>query len=83
MSTPISSLNVNPPTAAANVASNAAPAARPQPATKAATDTVELTEAQRVYQLYNQGQKVAQIATSLSLSEAAVNGYLNLPGAGG
>jgi DNA-binding NarL/FixJ family response regulator len=83
MSTPISSLIVSAPSVAANVSSNAAPAARQQAAPKVATDTVELTEAQRVYQLYNQGQKVAQIATSLSLSEAAVSGYLNLPGSGG
>jgi DNA-binding CsgD family transcriptional regulator len=43
-----------------------------------AADTVQLTEAQQVYQLYNQGQRVSQIASSLSLSQAAVNGYLNL-----
>jgi DNA-binding NarL/FixJ family response regulator len=40
--------------------------------------TVQLSEAQQVYQLYNQGLPVTQIASSLSLSVDAVNGYLNL-----
>jgi DNA-binding NarL/FixJ family response regulator len=40
--------------------------------------TVQLTEAQQVYQLYNQGLPVTQIASSLSLSVAAVNSYLSL-----
>jgi DNA-binding NarL/FixJ family response regulator len=48
-----------------------------QPTTKA-SDTVHLTEAQQVYQLYNQGMQVTQIASSLSLSVAAVNSYLNI-----
>lgn len=41
-------------------------------------DTLRLTEAQQVYNLYNQGQAVSQIASSLSLSEKAVNGYLGI-----
>ena len=81
MSTSISSALLNAPSVAANPSVNVAlapPAARPQPATNVAADTVQLTEAQQVYQLYNQGQRVSQIASSLSLSQAAVNGYLNL-----
>jgi DNA-binding NarL/FixJ family response regulator len=41
-------------------------------------DTVQLTVAQQVYQLYNQGQQVSQIAADLNLSVAAVNSYLNV-----
>lgn len=44
-------------------------------------DTVQLTEAQQVYQLYNQGQQVSQIADTLNLPVEAVNNYLNLPSA--
>jgi len=59
-----------------NVNTNAAQAA---PAAAAApTDTVQLTEAEQVYQLYNQGQQVPQIAEALSLSVAEVNIYLNI-----
>jgi DNA-binding NarL/FixJ family response regulator len=82
MSSSISSLNQNTLSVAANASLNSAPAARPQPAGNVATDTVQLTEAQQVYQLYNQGQTVSQIASSLSLSDAAVNGYLNLSSTG-
>jgi DNA-binding NarL/FixJ family response regulator len=42
------------------------------------TDTVTLTEAQQVYQLYNQGQQVPQIATNLRLSVSAVDNYLGI-----
>jgi hypothetical protein len=45
-------------------------------------DTVQLTEAQQVYALYNQGQPVSQIATTLALPVAVVNSYLNLPTSG-
>jgi DNA-binding NarL/FixJ family response regulator len=55
----------------------------PQPTANAAGDTVQLTEAQQVYQLYNQGLQVSQIASTLSLSVAAVNSYLNLSNTGG
>ena len=64
--------------AVANASSNAAPAPRPQPAPNNAAYTVTLTEAQQVYQLYNQGQQVSQIATSLSLTVEAVNSYLGV-----
>ena len=76
MSSPISSQFPNAPPTGANNA--AAPAARPQPIAKAEGDTVELTLSQRVYQLHTQGQRVSQIASSLNLSEAAVNSYLNI-----
>jgi DNA-binding CsgD family transcriptional regulator len=42
------------------------------------TDTVKLTVAQQVYDLYIQGQTVTQIATGLNLTVELVNGYLGL-----
>jgi DNA-binding NarL/FixJ family response regulator len=39
---------------------------------------VQLTEAQQVYQLSNQGRTVPQIANTLSLSEDQVNSYLGI-----
>lgn len=75
MSISISSLF---PNATANAPSNDAPAQPAQAAANASTDTVKLSEAQQIYQLYNQGQSVSQISTSLSLSVAAVNSDLNL-----
>jgi hypothetical protein len=67
---------------AVNPPANPAPPPQ-QPAATDAEDTVQLTEAQRVYQLYNQGQPVSQIALTLSLPLAAVNSYLNLTTTGG
>jgi DNA-binding NarL/FixJ family response regulator len=70
--------------AAANASSNGAQEQsqqQPQPATRG-SDTVQLTEAQQVYQLYNQGYQVTQIASSLSLTVAAVNSYLNISSSG-
>jgi hypothetical protein len=52
--------------------------AQPQPTTNASADTVRLSESQQVNQLYNQGQEVSQIATSLSLSVSDVNSYLGI-----
>jgi DNA-binding NarL/FixJ family response regulator len=46
-------------------------------------DTVKLTEAQQVDQLYNQGQAVSQIASNLSLTVSAVNSYLGNSGSTG
>jgi len=77
------------PTTAAATAVNSGTAATPAPqkvqqTTKAASaDTVTLTEAQQVYQLYNQGNTVTQIATSLSLSVDLVNNYLGISVGGG
>jgi DNA-binding NarL/FixJ family response regulator len=77
MSTSISSLS-SATLSTTNTAPAAASAARPQPVANAGADTVQLTEAQQVDQLYTQGQRVSQIASSLSLTEAAVNSYLDL-----
>lgn len=65
-----------PATSFTNASTDAA--ARPQPATTVRVDTVQLTEAQQVYQLYNQGQKISQIANSLNLPVEAVNVYLGI-----
>ena len=67
--------------AAANSSSNAAPAARTQETTTAPADTVKLSESQQIHQLYNQGQKVSQIAFSLNITVEAVNSYLGIPNA--
>ena len=48
-----------------------------QPASNSG-DTITLSESQRVYQLYNQGLSVAQIASTLSLPVETVNNYLNI-----
>jgi DNA-binding NarL/FixJ family response regulator len=70
--------------AASFAAANSSPrpaAARPaQPTTNASADTVRLSESQQVYQLYNQGQQVSQIASNLSLTVQAVNSYLGITG---
>lgn len=81
MSINIPSVASGAPTASASPAPLSEPAPQVQPVQQAANssaDTVKLTSAEQVYQLYNQGQKVSQIASSLSLSVAAVNSYLNL-----
>lgn len=51
--------------------------------TASSADTVRLTEAQQVYQLYNQGQPISQIASNLSLTVTAVNSYLGNSGSTG
>jgi DNA-binding NarL/FixJ family response regulator len=53
-----------------------------QPAS-ASSDTVTLTEAQQVYNLYNQGQTVTQISSSLALPVSTVNNYLGITQSGG
>ncbi len=68
-------------TITANVSTRSAAASLAQPPAQVAGDTVQLTVAQQVYQLYNQGQQVSQIASSLRLSVEAVNGFLNIGGA--
>jgi DNA-binding NarL/FixJ family response regulator len=45
-------------------------------------DTVTLTEAQQVYNLYNEGQTVLQISTSLSLPVGIINNYLGITTSG-
>jgi DNA-binding NarL/FixJ family response regulator len=81
MSLTISSAISTASLAAANSPSNTA--AQPvqqqvQQAVNNSGDSVTLTEAQQVYNLYNQGQTVPQIATSLSLSVSMVNNYLGI-----
>jgi DNA-binding NarL/FixJ family response regulator len=66
--------------AAAN-SSPASESAAHQPAQRTANqsaDTVQLSEAQQVYNLYNQGQTVPQIADNLNLTENDVNSFLGL-----
>lgn len=65
--------------AAANPSPNTAAVQIAQQAVNNSGDTVQLSEVQQVYQLYNQGQTVSQIATSLSLPVDTVNNYLNIP----
>jgi DNA-binding CsgD family transcriptional regulator len=68
------------PDAADSPTNNATAQAAPSAANSA--DTVQLTEAQQVYALYNQGQPASQIATALGLPVAVVNSYLNLSNSG-
>jgi len=74
----IPSVAAAPASADGRPALNPPTAQQPQPPANPQTDTVQLTEAQQVYQLYNQGRQVPQIADSLGLPVAAVNSYLNL-----
>jgi len=69
--------------AAANSSSTSAAAQKAQHTTNDSAYSVQLTEAQQVYQLYNQGQAVSQIATSLSLTVDTVNSYLDISGTTG
>jgi len=66
--------------AAANSYSNSAAAQRIQQPTNDSADTVKLSESQQVVQLYQQGQQVSQIASSLSLTVDTVNSYLGISG---
>jgi DNA-binding NarL/FixJ family response regulator len=43
---------------------------------------VQLSEAQQVYQLYNQGQQIPQIAAALNLPVNTVNDYLGVTSSG-
>lgn len=65
---------------AANSYSNSA-AQQVQQIVSDSADTVQLTVAQQVAQLYQQGQQVSQIATSLSLTVDSVNSYLGITSA--
>ncbi len=66
--------------AAVNASSNPAPPQRTQPATNH-SDTVTLSQSQQVTQLYQQGQQVPQIASTLSLPVELVNSYLGITSA--
>jgi DNA-binding NarL/FixJ family response regulator len=63
--------------AAANSSARSA-AAQTTQQTHPQADTVRLSESQQVYQLYNQGQRISQIASNLSLTVSAVNSYLGI-----
>ena len=85
MSISISSTLSTAVVAAANSSSNAAPAERnpqPQPTASNPGYTVQLSEAQQVYQLYNQGQQIPQIAAALNLPVNTVNDYLGVKSSG-
>jgi hypothetical protein len=72
-------------TGAANSPATAAQPVQPpvQRVSSNSGDTVTLTVAEQVYQLYNNGQPVSQIATSLSLPVSEVNNYLGITQSGG
>ncbi len=53
----------------------------PQAVAQGAT-RIQLSEAQQVVQLYNQGQEVSQIASSLALPVETVNLYLGITSGG-
>ena len=63
---------------AANSSTNSATVQRAKQPAPAPADTVKLSESQQVYQLYNQGQAVSQIASNLSLTVDVVNSYLGI-----
>ncbi|MGB0013654.1 MAG: hypothetical protein WBQ03_18745 [Candidatus Sulfotelmatobacter sp.] len=69
--------------AATNSSSTSAATRNPQPTINNSGDTVKLSESQQVYQLYNQGQAVSQIATTLSLPVEIVNNYLGIAATAG
>jgi hypothetical protein len=79
----ISSLLSTASVAAASTSSASVAARNPQPTRNNSGDTVTLTESEHVYQLYNQGQQVSQIATSLSLPIEVVNSYLGITAGAG
>ena len=81
MSSSVSSLFLATPSVS-NQTAAAESAATRRPAATTTSDVVQLTLAQQVYQLYNQGQRVSQIASSLNLTEAEVNSYLALRATG-
>jgi len=79
MSISISGSLSSSPSTSANFSNPAVQNARQSRATSVPTaDAVRISESQQVYQLYNQGQRISQIATSLRLTVDAVNGYLGI-----
>jgi DNA-binding NarL/FixJ family response regulator len=86
MSIPVTSAIPTLSFATGNTASNAQAAQnqrQPQQTNARPADTVRLTEVQQVYQLYNQGQKISQIASALNLSVESVNNCLGITTAAG
>jgi DNA-binding NarL/FixJ family response regulator len=57
---------------------NAQPSEVSQPPAQAADDSVKLSQAAQVHLYKQQGQSPSQIATSLGISAATVDGYLNI-----
>jgi DNA-binding NarL/FixJ family response regulator len=88
MSASISSALSTASVAAANFSSNAARTPQPQrqpeqqPTVNNTGYTLQLSEAQQVYQLYNQGQGIPQIATALNLSVSVIDNYLGITNGG-
>jgi DNA-binding NarL/FixJ family response regulator len=83
MSISISNSFSTPSIAAVNSSATAAAAQKVQQTANDSVDTVKLTESQQVHQLYNQGQPVSLIASSLSLTVDTVNNYLGISGTTG
>lgn len=77
MSFSISSIQATDVTVAQKAAASV-PGPKPLPPVTHEKDVVELAESQQVYQLYNQGQRISDIATTLRLSVEAVNSYLGI-----
>ncbi len=77
MSISISSIQATDVTVAQRAAASV-PGPKELPPVTHEKDVVELAESQQVYQLYNQGEKISDIATSLRLSVRAVNSYLGI-----
>lgn len=83
MSISISSSLATPTLATTNASSNAAAARPAQAVSNAPTDTVQLTQAQQVFQLHTQGRSISQIALSLRLTVEAVNQDLGITNSSG
>jgi DNA-binding NarL/FixJ family response regulator len=62
----------------ATASSDAAAAQRTQQSTAESTDTVKLSQSQQAVQLYQQGEQVSYIASSLGLPVETVNTYLGI-----
>lgn len=69
------------PAASASSASSASVPQEIQQNTNRSSDTVKLSASQQVHQLYEQGQKVSQIAFNLNLTVDTVNSYLGISAA--
>jgi len=78
MSSAITSVLAAAPIAAARPSVTPAAPRPAAPTRNTSTDTVELSEAQRVHQAFSQGQSIPRIASSLGVSVAAVDAYLGI-----
>ena len=66
------------PAASAADLPNAATALKAQPIANDTADVVKLSDSQQIHQLYEQGQRISQIAFSLNLPIETVNSYLGI-----